>query len=194
MKKLLVTLLAVVIALGAVMGCALAETKIGVSIMELSAYTWYLGVIQGCEEWAEEHPDAGFTFQFEDSRSDVSTMLNNIDNLITGGAQAIILFPADASSAIPTMKQYVAQGIPFVIGDYAQEPASEEDIVWETFVGHNMRALGESAGAVAVEYLKTLDKDDPVCLFISRPTSGQVSVDRFEGFRDTVMAAFRTRA
>lgn len=48
MKKLLVTLLAVVIALGAVMGCALAETKIGVSIMELSAYTWYLGVIQGC--------------------------------------------------------------------------------------------------------------------------------------------------
>ena len=82
------------------------------------------------------------------------------------------------------------QGIPFVIGDYAQEPASEDDIVWETFVGHDMRALGEAAGAVAVEYLETLDKDDPVCLFISRPTSGQVSTDRFEGFRDTVLAAF----
>ena len=190
MKKLLVTLLAVVLASSMVLGGAVAETKIGVSIMELTAYTWYLGVIQGCEEWAEEHPDAEFTFQFEDSRSDVSTMLNNIDNLVTGGAQGIILFPADASSAIPTMKQYVAQGIPFVIGDYAQEPASEDDIVWETFVGHDMRALGEAAGAVAVEYLKTLDKDDPVCLFISRPTSGQVSTDRFEGFRDTVLAAF----
>ena len=190
MKKLLVTLLAVVLASSMVLGGAVAETKIGVSIMELTAYTWYLGVIQGCEEWAEEHPDAEFTFQFEDSRSDVSTMLNNIDNLVTGGAQGIILFPADASSAIPTMKQYVAQGIPFVIGDYAQEPASEDDIVWETFVGHDMRALGEAAGAVAVEYLKTLNKDDPVCLFISRPTSGQVSTDRFEGFRDTVLAAF----
>lgn len=190
MKKLLVTLLAVVLASSMVLGGAVAETKIGVSIMELTAYTWYLGVIQGCEEWAEEHPDAEFTFQFEDSRSDVSTMLNNIDNLVTGGAQGIILFPADASSAIPTMKQYVAQGIPFVIGDYAQEPASEDDIVWETFVGHDMRALGEAAGAVAVEYLETLDKDDPVCLFISRPTSGQVSTDRFEGFRDTVLAAF----
>ena len=188
MKKLLVTLLAVVLASSMVLGGAVAETKIGVSIMELTAYTWYLGVIQGCEEWAEEHPDAEFTFQFEDSRSDVSTMLNNIDNLVTGGAQGIILFPAD--SAIPTMKQYVAQGIPFVIGDYAQEPASEDDIVWETFVGHDMRALGEAAGAVAVEYLETLDKDDPVCLFISRPTSGQVSTDRFEGFRDTVLAAF----
>ena len=190
MKKLLVTLLAVLIASSAVLGCAAAETKIGVSIMELTAYTWYLGVIQGCEDWAAEHPEAGFTFQFEDSRSDVSTMLNNIDNLITGGAEAMILFPADASSAIPTMKAYVAQGIPFVIGDYAQQPASEEDIVWETFVGHNMRALGERSGEVAVEYLKTLGKEDPVCLFITRPTSGQVSVDRVEGFRDTVLAAF----
>ena len=53
-----------------------------------------------------------------------------------------------------------------------------------------MRALGEKAGAVAVDYLKTTGKTAPVCLFISRPTSGQVSVDRFEGFRDTILAAF----
>ena len=188
MKKLLVMLL--VIAMTCTMVGAFAETKIGVSIMELTAYTWYLGVIQGCNDWAADHPDAGFTFQFEDSHSDVSTMLNNIDNLITGGAEGIILFPADASSAIPVMKSYVAQGYNFVIGDYAQQPSSDEDIVWDTFVGHNMRALGEKAGEVAVEYLNTLEKDDPVCLFISRPTSGQVSVDRFEGFRDTVLAAF----
>jgi len=186
MKKLLVVLLALVL----VCGFAVAETKVGVSIMELTAYTWYQGVIQGCEKWAEEHPDAGFEFQFEDSRSDVSTMLNNIENLVTGGAEGIILFPADASSAIPTMKNYVAQGIPFIIGDYQQEPASEEDIVWETYVGHNMRALGEKSGEVAVEYLKTLGKDAPVCLFVSRPPSGQVSIDRFEGFRDTILASF----
>jgi len=169
---------------------AAKETKIGVSIMELSAYTWYLGVIDGCKQWAADNPDANFTFQFEDSRSDVSTMLNNIDALITGGAKGIILFPADASSAIPTMKQYVSQGIPFVIGDYAQDPKSPNDIVWETFVGHDMRMLGETAGEVAVEYLKKLGKPDPVCLFVTRPTSGQVSVDRFEGFRDVVLASF----
>jgi ribose transport system substrate-binding protein len=167
-----------------------AQVKIGVSIMELSAYTWYLGVIDGCKQWAEDHPEANFTFQFEDSRSDVSTMMNNIDALITGGAKAMILFPADASSAIPTIKQYVQKGIPFVIGDYAQNPKSESDIVWETFVGHDMRMLGETAGDVAVEYLKKLGKENPVCLFISRPTSGQVSVDRYEGFRDVILASF----
>lgn len=165
-------------------------TKIGVSIMELTAYTWYLGVIDGCNQWAQENPDAKVTFQFEDSKSDVSTMLNNIDNLITAGSKGIILFPADASSAIPVVKQYTAQGIPFVIGDYAQQPESPADAVWKTFVGHDMTALGESSGRVAVDYLKTLGKTDPVCLFITRPTSGQVSVDRFEGFKKVVLASF----
>ena len=168
------------------------EVKIGVSIMELSAYTWYLGVQEGCQRWAKDNPNAGFVFQFEDSRSDVSTMLNNIETLITWGAKAVILFPADASSAIPTMKQYVKKGIPFVVGDYAQNPQKKEDVVWSTFVGHNMRALGEKAGSVAVDYLKRANIKDPVCVFISRPTSGQVSVDRYEGFRDVVRAAFPT--
>jgi ABC-type sugar transport system substrate-binding protein len=195
MKKLTVVLLILTLVFSMVFAAGATEkkaegTKVGVSIMELSAYTWYLGVIDGCNQWAKDHPAAGFTFQFEDSRSDVSTMLNNIDALITGGAEAIILFPADASSAIPTMKQYVKEGIPFVIGDYAQEVKSQADVVWETFVGHDMRMLGEVAGEVAVNYLKTLGKSNPVCLFVSRPPSGQVSVDRFEGFRDVVLASF----
>ncbi|NLF26451.1 MAG: sugar ABC transporter substrate-binding protein [Clostridiales bacterium] len=29
-----------------------------------------------------------------------------------------------------------------------------------------------------------------MCLFITRPTSGQVSVDRFEGFSDVILASF----
>jgi ABC-type sugar transport system substrate-binding protein len=166
------------------------QTLIGVSIMELTAYTWYLGVIDGCKQWAVDHPEANFTFQFEDSHSDVQTMLNNIDNLLAANAKGIILFPADASSAIPTIKQNVAKGIPFVIGDYKQQPSKPSDAVWATFVGHDMRALGVTAGKIAVEYLKTLKKDNPVCLFVSRPTSGQVSKDRYEGFRDTVLATF----
>lgn len=164
--------------------------KIGVSIMELTAYTWYLGVIDGCNQWAAEHPEAKVTYQFEDSKSDVSAMLNNIDNLITAGAEGIILFPADASSAIPVMKQYTEQGIPFVVGDYEQQPTSPADAVWKTFIGHDMKALGEVAGTVAVDYLKTLGKDDPVCLFVSRPQSGQVAKDRFDGFANTIKAAF----
>lgn len=169
------------------------QLKIGVSIMELTAYTWYQGVIDGCNQWLAENGDemnVDIQFTFEDSRSDVQTMLTNVENMVSAGNDGIILFPADASSAIPLMKQYTAEGIPFVIGDYAQETQSDDDIVWSTFVGHDMKALGVKAGEVAVEYLKTLDKDDPVCVYISRPTSGQVSQDRYTGFSETVLAAF----
>ena len=67
---------------------------------------------------------------------------------------------------------------------------SEADVVWETYVGHDMKALGVKAGDIAVEYLKTLNKEEPVALFVSRPTSGQVSQDRVDGFSETVKAAF----
>lgn len=170
-----------------------AELKIGVSIMELTAYTWYQGVIDGCNQWMEENGEANgvkMEFDFEDSRSDVQTMLTNVENMLAAQCDGIILFPADASSAIPTMKEATANGVPFIIGDYAQEPTSEEDVVWSTFVGHDMKALGRKAGEEAVKYLDTLGKDDPVCLFITVPTSGQVSQDRFEGFKETVLAAY----
>ena len=172
---------------------AKSDYKIGVSIMELTAYTWYQGVIDGCNNWMADHGEeygVNFTFDFEDSRSDVQTMLTNVENMIAAGSDGVILFPADASSAIPTMKENVANGVPFVIGDYAQEYSNESDKVWSTFVGHDMKALGVKAGEVAVEYLQTLGKDDPVCLYISVPTSGQVSQDRYDGFAETVLAAF----
>ena len=173
-----------------------AETKdykIGVSLFELTAYTWFQGAIEGCHNWMDDHGEANgvnFTFTFEDSSSDVQTMLNNIENLVASGSNGIILFPADASSAIPLMKEYTSQGIPFVIGDYMQDPASEEDIVWSTFVGHDMKALGVKAGEVAVDYLDTLGKDDPVCLFITSPASGQVTQDRYNGFAETILAKY----
>ncbi len=210
-KKLLIYTLGVLVIFAMLASCAPAATtaptaavpatsssptassqpiKIGVSIMELTAYTWYLGVEEGCNNYVKDHPEANFQFQFEDSHSDVQTMLNNIDNLVTAGSKGIILFPADASSAIPTMKNYVSQGIPFVVGDYKQQPQNESDAVWSTFVGHDMKALGVTAGDIAVSYLKTLGKDNPVALFVSRPTSGQVSQDRVDGFSETIKAAF----
>jgi ABC-type sugar transport system substrate-binding protein len=167
--------------------------KIGVSIMELTAYTWYQGVIDGCKQWQKENGDKNgveLKFDFQDSHSDVSTMLTNIENMAAAGSNGIILFPADASSAIPIMKQYVKKGIPFIVGDYAQQTTNEADKVWSTFVGHDMKALGNKAGEVAVKYLKTLGKDNPTCLYITRPTSGQVSADRAKGFSETVLAAF----
>lgn len=132
--------------------------------MELTAYPWFQGVVDGCNQWAEENAankGVEIKFDFEDSHSDVQTMLTNLDNMQVAGCNGIILFPADASSAIPTMKECVNNEIPVIVGDYVQEPASESDVVWSTFVGHDMKALGRKAGETAVAYLDTLGKMIP---------------------------------
>lgn len=136
-----------------------------------------------------EHPEANFTFQFEDSHSDVQTMLNNIENLLAAGARESYCSQRMLLRQFPPW-QAVAKGIPFVIGDYKQQPAKPSDAVWATFVGHDMRALGVVAGKIAVDYLKTLNKPNPVCLCSYLvPPLDRFQKDRFEGFRDTVLAS-----
>ena len=108
------------------------DVKLGVSIMELTAYPWFQGVVDGCEQWADEKADekgVNIKFDFEDSHSDVQTMLTNLDNMQAAGCDGIILFPADASSAIPTMKECVSNGIPVVVGDYPQETSSDRHLL-----------------------------------------------------------------
>lgn len=163
---------------------------VGGSIFTLQ-YPWFLGAMQGMEQWGEEHPEANVQFQFEDSNQDIQTNIKNLEGLAAAGAKGIVVFPVDSKAIIPTMVDlYKNKGVKFVVGDYPQQPDSEDDIVWETFVGHDMVALGEAAGEVAVEHLKELGKDDPTLLFITVPTSGEVTQQRLKGFSDVVLAAF----
>ncbi|WP_147916052.1 sugar ABC transporter substrate-binding protein [Ruania zhangjianzhongii] len=166
------------------------ETLIGGSLFTLQ-YAWFLGAQQGMEQWGEEHPDANVRFQFEDSQQDIQTNIQNLENLVAAGAQGIVVFPTDSTAIIPTMVDlHGREGTQFVVGDYPQEPSTPEDAVWNTFVGHDMVALGEVAGQVAVEHLQAENIEDPTIVYISVPTSGEASAARLEGFTDTVLAEY----
>lgn len=163
---------------------------VGASLFTLQ-YPWFVGAQQGIEQWGEEHPEANVVFQFEDANQNIQTNIQKLEDLAAAGAKGIIVFPVDSKAIIPTMVDLSKnKDIKFVVGDYPQQPDSEDDIVWETFVGHDMVALGEAAGQVAVERLKEIGKDDPTLLFITVPTSGEVSQQRFKGFSDVVLAEF----
>ncbi len=166
------------------------ETLIGGSIFTLQ-YAWFLGAQEGMEKWAEEHPEAKVKFQFEDSQQDIQTNISNLENLVLAGAKGIVVFPTDSKAIIPTMVDlYKRTGTQFVVGDYPQQPDDPSDVVWNTFVGHDSSALGETAGQVAVDYLDTLGKDDPTLLFVTVPTSGEVSAERFNGFSSVVLEKY----
>ncbi|MCW5953006.1 MAG: sugar ABC transporter substrate-binding protein [Propionibacteriaceae bacterium] len=166
------------------------ETLIGGSIFTLQ-YAWFLGAQEGMENWGEEHPEAKVKFQFEDSQQDIQTNISKLENLVAAGAKGIVVFPTDSKAIIPTMVDlHKRTGTQFVVGDYPRQPDNPEDAVWNTFVGHDMVALGESAGQVAVDYLDTLGKEDPTLLFITVPTSGEVTQQRLKGFSDVVLAKY----
>ncbi|GAA4907500.1 sugar ABC transporter substrate-binding protein [Tessaracoccus sp. MC1865] len=166
------------------------ETLIGGSIFTLQ-YAWFLGAQEGMEKWAEENPEAKVRFQFEDSQQDIQTNISNLENLVAAGAKGIVVFPTDSRAIIPTMVDlHKRNGTQFVVGDYPQQPDDPADAVWNTFVGHDMVALGETAGQVAVDYFESAGKKDPTIVYISVPTSGEVSIDRFEGFSKVVLEAF----
>lgn len=166
------------------------ETLIGGSIFTLQ-YAWFLGAQEGMEKWGEEHPEAKVKFQFEDNKQDIQTNISNLENLVSAGAKGIVIFPVDSKATISTMVDlHKRTGVQFVVGDYPQQPDSPDEVVWNTFVGHDMVALGEAAGTVAVKELDKLGKSDPTLLFITVPSSGEVSQARLDGFTRIVKAKY----
>lgn len=161
------------------------EWFIASSVMTLT-FPWFIGVVEGMENVAEEQGNIDLFWQ--DAQFNISTQINQLENFAQMGVDGVIVYPTDGKAIIPTMKDLHEQGIKIVVADYAQDPDSPEDIVWETFVGHDFREMGRAAGRLAVKYLKTITDRDPVAVWLTSPPSGQTSIDRFEGFKEVVLA------
>jgi len=161
---------------------------IGGAIMNLG-WPWYQGAIDGMNNYAAKS-GKNLKIQFEDGKFDINTQITQLENMAQLGAKGIVVFPVDGVAIIPTMVKLHDQGIKIVVGDYPQLPDNPKDAVWETFVGHDFKEMGKAAGEVAVNYLKTLNKDNPTVVYLSVPASGKASVDRLEGFSSVVKAAF----
>ncbi|PXW86291.1 ABC-type sugar transport system substrate-binding protein [Pseudogracilibacillus auburnensis] len=165
------------------------ELLIGGAIMNY-AWPWFLGTMEGMEEEAKNYDDKVVTFEFHDGQNDINTQINQLENMAQKGIDGLVIFPTDTKAIIPTMVKLHEQGIKIVVGDYPQTPDSEDEIVWETFVGHDFKAMGEVAGRIAVADLKERGIEEPTVVYLSLPSSGEASNDRFEGFSQTIKKEF----
>ncbi|MFD2130604.1 sugar ABC transporter substrate-binding protein [Pseudogracilibacillus auburnensis] len=150
----------------------------------------FLGTMEGMEEEAKNYDDKVVTFEFHDGQNDINTQINQLENMAQKGIDGLVIFPTDTKAIIPTMVKLHEQGIKIVVGDYPQTPDSEDEIVWETFVGHDFKAMGEVAGRIAVADLKERGIEEPTVVYLSLPSSGEASNDRFEGFSQTIKKEF----
>ena len=80
-------------------------------VVGYSGYTlsnpYFAGLIKGLEEGAEAH---GFKLLQTNSNGDNNTQVNDIQNLVTKGADYVVISPADSSAIIPAVKAVRAAG------------------------------------------------------------------------------------
>ncbi|WP_020409282.1 sugar ABC transporter substrate-binding protein [Hahella ganghwensis] len=111
MKKLTLTLASTAFAASLISGAVLAkELKVGVS-MALFDDNFLTALRNGIQSAASQE---GVDVQIEDAKNEVGTQLNQIQNFIASGVDAIIVNPVDTDATVSMSDDADAAGIPLI--------------------------------------------------------------------------------
>lgn len=124
-----------------------------------------------------EAEDLGYETIAMDSNSNTETELNNVEDLISRGADAVILVPMDSDASSNAVKLLNEANIPVVTVDRS---TNEGEVV--TSIATDNYAGGQKAGEFAVEQLGGQGK-----VAILRGTLGtDLETERYTGFVDAI--------
>lgn len=139
----------------AVTGCASAEQSGGSAggsdevVVGFSGYTltnpYFAGLIKGLENGAEEH---GFRLIQTNSNGDNNVQASDIQNLVSQGADYIVVSPADASAIVPAIEQASESGATVI----AISDTIESDAIQFT-VAMNHVSIGKQSAQGIVDFL-----------------------------------------
>jgi inositol transport system substrate-binding protein len=136
-KKLLVLTMALIMTVGLFIGTAAAEEyTVGVLIADFSDQ-FQVYMMDGMKQAAAEYDDIEFIFQ--DAKYDAATQMNQAENLMVRGADAIVLMPVDASAAVPMTQRIVDEGI----GLITVNRTIENQEIADSYVGSDSVESGE---------------------------------------------------
>ncbi len=169
MKKFLSILLALVFALGALLGTALAEEKIRVGFANINEKgSFGKMVLQGMKKTAEER---GYDIICVDNNSDGATAVANADTLLAMDIDYMIEFNVDQSVAPVIMEKFNAAEIPVVAVDIRHEGA--------IFFGADNPYAGTLAGETAGDWInKNWEGKVDYVVLIIQPVSGPAVAPR----------------
>ena len=135
MKRLIIAFAA----FATLMTSAMAQ-KIGVT---LSAFE-HLFLVKVREAMTAKAKEMGVDIQFEDASGDIGKQLNQIQNFITAGMDAIIINPVDTTATPKMTKLVTAAGIPLVYVNL--RPAEETLPKGVAYVGSDENVSGRLEG------------------------------------------------
>lgn len=157
-RRRLAATLAIVTSIGlATAGCASAEQGAGADagtgddevVVGYSGYTltnpYFAGLIKGLEDGAEEH---GFKLIQTNSNGDNNTQASDIQNLVSQGADYIVVSPADASAIVPAVEAAAESDVTMI----AISDTIDSDAIAFT-VAMNHVTIGEQSAQGIVDFL-----------------------------------------
>lgn len=117
--------------------------------MSKFADKWLTYLIDGIEQFDKEHDDV--TVVLTDANDDPARMLNQVDNFIDQGVDAVIIHPTDRQTVRPIAKKLQKAGIPLVVVN--RRPNDEDMALIGAYVGSDEIKGGLLQGEVVVNLL-----------------------------------------
>lgn len=145
--------------------------SIGVSYDYLNDFMSY--VVNGTEAAAD---DLGVTVTVQDAEFDSSKQLQQVENFIASGCDAIIIKPCDVTACQAMYQECQDAGIPFVCVN--DEPQSGKD----SYVGSTSR----DSGVMQAEYLNDTLPDGGNVAILEGDMTNSASIARTEGVEETL--------
>lgn len=154
---------------------ALAE-KIGVVLSNFTdKYVTYLQ--EGVQDFAKQHPDAKIVIS--DAGGDSARLVNQVENFIEQGMQAVVVQPTDRKIVKSIGKKLDKAGIPLVIINHYPEP---EDLHYvRAYIGSHERQAGTLQAEAIV---KALDGKPARVGILLGPLALEAQAERTAGLKE----------
>jgi ABC-type sugar transport system substrate-binding protein len=170
---------------GSVAACASSDTGSdgGQIIVGYSGYTlanpYFAGLIKGLENGADAH---GYELLQTNSNGDNDVQSSDIQNLVTKGADYIVVSPADAQAIVPAVNAAKAAGATVIaISDTIDSP----DVQFTVAMNHV--TIGEQSAQGIVDFLTaTNGKPEGRIVDMQGIAGSSAAIDREQGFQNVI--------
>ncbi len=171
------------VALSALMAQGALAANIGVSMAQFDDN--FLTVLRnGMQDYAKTLD--GVTLQVEDAQNDVGKQLNQIQNFVAGGVDAIIVNPVDTDATVAMSQAAADAGIPLVYVN--RQPVNVDDLPDnQAFVASNETESGTLETQEVCKLLKDEGKGDGAnVLVLMGELSNQAARQRTQDIHDVI--------
>ncbi|RUU60380.1 sugar ABC transporter substrate-binding protein [Mesorhizobium sp. M2C.T.Ca.TU.002.02.1.1] len=128
---------------------------------------------------------AGIDLEVKINNYDAAEQASQVDQAIAQKPDAIVLWPADASAIVPSLRKIKQAGIPLVITN--SRPDEKYSQFWDVFTGPSDIGNGESAGEAMIKGFadKKLGSEGKVFIVEGVPGTPP-QIQRSQGFEDVL--------